>query len=139
LIQIHRGQRLTFPVYVPDVAQAILLALTKGERGAVYNICGEPLTHHAANQIISQLAQLTTFRLNIPANFMLWYARYQTFMAQRSGIEPDYPIDLAKYVFYDWNVSSQKARTHLSFSPTPFSEGARATINWYREIGMLPK
>jgi nucleoside-diphosphate-sugar epimerase len=42
-------------------------------------------------------------------------------------------VALAKYVFYDWNVSSQKARSELGFTPTPFEEGARQTVEWYKQ------
>ena len=68
---------------------------------------------------------------------MLMFANYQTRRANRIGKEPYYPINLAKYVFYDWNVSSQKARKHLDFIPTPFEDGAKETVEWYRQIGML--
>jgi len=34
-------------------------------------------------------------------------------------------------------AARSKARRELMFEPTPFEEGARATIEWYRSIGML--
>jgi len=42
--------------------------------------------------------------------------------------EPYYPINLAPYVFCDWNVSSDKARAELHFDPTPFEHGAQVTL-----------
>lgn len=137
LIKVHGGKRLTFPVYVPDVARSILLALQRGASGEIYNVSGEPITHNDANRIISRLAGIPAFRFNIPSQVMLMFAQYQTRRANRLGKEPYYPTNLAKYVFYDWNVSSRKAREQLGFVPTPFEDGARETVKWYREIGML--
>jgi len=137
LIKINGGKHLTFPVYVPDVARSILLALLHGTSGETYNISGDPITHNEANRIISDLAGLPSFRLNLPSQVMLMFAHYQTRRANQLGKEPYYPTNLAKYVFYDWNVSSQKAHEQLNFTPTLFEDGARETVKWYRGIGML--
>ena len=137
LIKINGGRHLTFPVYVPDVARSILLAILHGASGETYNISGDPITHNEANRIISDLAGLPSFRLNLPSQVMLMFAHYQTRRANQLGKEPYYPTNLAKYVFYDWNVSSQKAHQQLNFTPTLFEDGARETVKWYRGIGML--
>ncbi|MBI3243284.1 MAG: NAD-dependent epimerase/dehydratase family protein [Chloroflexi bacterium] len=136
-IRIHKGQRLTFPAFVPDVARGIVAALSQGRTGEIYNLSGEPLTHNEANRIISRLAGISSFRLNCPAPLMMWLANRLTDMAARTGREPYYPINLAKYVFYDWQVSSDKARAELDFTPKPFEEGAKQTVDWYRQIGWV--
>ncbi len=136
-IRIHGGRRLTFPAFVPDVARGIIAALNKGRPGETYNISGDPLTHNEANRIISKLAGISAFRFNCPASLMLWLASRLTDISARTGREPYYPINLAKYVFYDWQVSSDKARAELDFTPTPFEEGAKQTVDWYRQIGWI--
>jgi dihydroflavonol-4-reductase len=139
LIQVHWGRRLTFPVFVPDVARAIVAALTDGRPGEVYNIAGEPLTHAQVNKIVSRLAGLPPFRLNVPERSMLALAGWMTRRAERNGREPYYPLALANYVFNDWNVSSAKARAELGFTPTSFEAGARETLAWYAERGLLTR
>lgn len=134
-IQVHNGRLLTFPVFVPDVARAIVAALQRGRPGETYNISGDPITHREANRIISKHAGISAFRLNCPAPLMLGLAKVLTKLADRTGREPYYPTTLAKYVFYDWNVSSAKARAELGLAPTPFDEGARQTVEWYRKTG----
>jgi nucleoside-diphosphate-sugar epimerase len=136
LIQVEGGQRLTFPAFVPDVARASLAALRSGRAGEIYNICGEPLTHREANATISRLAGITTWRLNVSSDLMLRLARWLTARAERTGREPYYPVNLASYVFQDWRVSSDKARTELGFAPTPFADGARQTLEWYWSQGL---
>ncbi len=137
LIQVHQGRRLTFPAFVPDVARAIGAALGAGRPGEVYNICGECLPHHAVNQVVSRLARLPGWRLNVPERAMLTLAHWMARRAQRTGREPYYPLALAPYVFMDWQVSSAKAQAELGFAPTPFAEGARQTLEWYWSSGLF--
>jgi len=136
-IQVHHGERITFPVFVPDVAHAILTALKLGQPGEIYNISGESLTHREANAIISQLAGISPRRLNIPAKGMMALARAWDPLAELTGYEPYYPLNLANYVFNDWRVSSAKACAELGFTPIPFAEGARQTLEWYWDTGLF--
>jgi nucleoside-diphosphate-sugar epimerase len=61
-------------------------------------------------------------------------ARLLEFIALFTRREPFYPLNLAPYVFGDWVVNSDKALRELGFGPTPFEEGARRTLGWYRSI-----
>lgn len=137
LIQVHRGRRLTFPAFVPDVARACAAALQAGRPGEIYNVSGPSLTHTAVNRIVSRLAGLPTLRLNVPAAAMLALARWSTRRAERTGREPYYPLNLASYVFHDWPVSSAKAEAELGFVPTPFEAGAQQTLDWYWSTGLF--
>jgi nucleoside-diphosphate-sugar epimerase len=136
LIQVNNGNNITFPVYTGDVANSILLALHKGKPGEVYNICGETLTHHEANDIISEEAGITRFRINVPGWSMVALAAIWTALSEYTGVEPYYPLNLRGYVFNNWRVSSEKARNELGFDPISFREGVRRTLEWYREIGL---
>jgi dihydroflavonol-4-reductase len=131
-IQVQQGRRITFPAYVPDVARAIVAALHQGRRGEIYNVSGEPLSHREANLIVSRMAGISPLRVDVPDRLMLWLAAMMTKMANRTGREPYYPLHLASYVFQDWRVSSDKAQAELGFTATPFDEGARQTLEWYR-------
>lgn len=138
-IKVHGGRRITFPAFVPDVARAIVAALSRGRVGEVYNVSGEPITHNAANEIISRLAGISPFRVNVPAGVMLAMARAMERAAEATGREPYYPLNLANYVFTDWPVSSHKARAELHFQSTPFVEGARQTLDWYYRMGYFKR
>ncbi|HET90696.1 MAG TPA: NAD-dependent epimerase/dehydratase family protein [Chloroflexi bacterium] len=137
-VQVHHGKHVNFPIYIQDVAQAIERALERGRPGQVYNVSGPSISHQETNQIIDGLLGYHIPRFNAPAWAMLLLARMWTGLAQYTGKEPYYPINLASYVFYDWQVSSEKARRELGFVPTPFEEGARQTLAWYRELGVGP-
>jgi len=137
-LQVHRGQRINFPVYIRDVAQGIDLALKQGQPGEVYNISGPSISHRQANDVVDRLLGYRIWRFNVPDWAMLALARAWTWLSRYTGREPYYPINLSLYVFYDWKVSSDKARRELGFVPTPFEEGARATLEWYRKLGVGP-
>jgi nucleoside-diphosphate-sugar epimerase len=136
LIQVNRGQHITFPVFIRDVAASILAALERGRPGEVYNICGETMTHHEANDIVSEEAGITRFRLNVPGWSMIALASLWTALSEYTHSEPYYPLNLRSYVFNNWRVSSEKAKRDLGFSPVSFRDGVRATLAWYREAGI---
>ncbi len=136
-IRVHGGRHFTFPIYVPDLACVIHNALTHGRLGEIYNVSGPSLTHRDLNSIISRIIGVRPHWINVPAPAIILFARLWTALSQITGREPYYPINLAPYVFNDWVVDSSKAARELSFEPTPFEEGARATLEWYRSIGLL--
>ena len=136
-IRVHGGRRFTFPVYVPDLAGVIETALTRGRAGETYNVSGPSLTHREINATISRLTGIQPRWIDVPAPAILLFARLWTALSRLTGREPYYPVNLAPYVFHDWVVDSSKAGRELMFEPTPFEEGALATIEWYRSIGML--
>ncbi|HEX6385159.1 MAG TPA: NAD-dependent epimerase/dehydratase family protein [Anaerolineae bacterium] len=138
-IKVENGRRITFPVFVPDVAQAIMLALERGRPGEIYNVSGESLSHNAVNAIVSTLAGISSRRLNAPTRAVLALAHAWTALSRFTNREPLYPTNMAPYVFQDWSICTQKAETELGFVPTPFVEGARTTLEWYWQQGILKR
>lgn len=136
-IKVDNGRHITFPVFAPDVARGILLALERGRPGEIYNVCGHSLTHNDVNAIVSDLAGIGRWRFNVPRSFVLALARAWTALSRFTGREPFYPINMAPYVFQDWHVSIDKAQRELGFAPTPFAAGARQTLAWYYQQGLL--
>ncbi len=137
-VQVHGGKRINFPVYIEDVAQGVDLALKKGRPGEIYNVSGPSISHREANQIIDQILGYRIHRINVPTWMMLTLARFWTWLSRYTHREPYYPLNLALYVFHDWNVSSEKAQRELGFTPTPFETGARETLAWYASQNVQP-
>ncbi len=135
-VRVHHGKHLTSPVFVKDVARAIEACLEKGQLGEIYNVSGQSISHQEATVVISHLSGKRDWWVNAPELLMVGVAKIWTFLAHFTKREPFYPITLYPYVFYDWLVSSEKARRELDFQPTPFKEGARQTLEWYRTIGL---
>jgi len=138
-IKVNGGRHVTFPVFVPDVARAILLALKEGRPGEIYNVSGESLSHQAVNATVSALAGIGPWRLNVPTRSVLALAHVWTALSRLTRREPFYPINMVPYVFQDWSVSTQKAERELGFVPTPFVDGAQTTLEWYWQQGILKR
>lgn len=136
-IQIHGGRHFTFPIYVPDLADVICNAFSLGQPGEIYNVSGPSQTHRQINAAISGITGIWPRWINVPAPAILLFAQLWTALSRITRREPYYPINLAPYVFNDWVVDSRKAERELAFKPTPFEDGARATIEWYHGIGMI--
>ncbi len=133
---VNGGRYYTFPAYIKDVAQAIIQSLDKGRAGEIYNICSQYLTHREVDQIIAKEAGLSGFHLYMPGWIMIPFARVLTLLGNLVGREPKYPITLRSYIFNNWCVSTEKAKRELGFVPTPFRDGVRETLEWYRDIGI---
>jgi dihydroflavonol-4-reductase len=138
-IKVNHGRYITFPLFVSDKAEAIVLALAKGRPGEIYNISGRSIDHSTANAIVSELAGISHWRLNVPAQPVVLLARVWTALSRYTHREPFYPINMASYVFQDWNISIEKAESELGFVPTPFEVGAKKTLEWYWEQGLLKR
>ncbi len=129
-LRVHHGRHITFPIFVPDLCRVIESSLTLGRPGEIYNVCGPCLTHNEVNAIVGRLAGVRRW-VNAPGRGMILLARLWTALSRMTGREPYYPINMAPYVFCDWNVSNGKARAELELQPTPFEQGAQATLEWY--------
>lgn len=136
-VQVHQGQHIIFPCYVGDAAQAIEAALKCGRPGQIYNVSDQSISHREANQIVSQLANRSSWRINMPGWLMIQFSRILEFIALFTGREPFYPKNLEPYVFCDWIVDSSKAKRELNFTPSTFAQGAHQTLDWYHSIGYL--
>lgn len=131
--RVHGGRHITFPVFVRDVAWAAETALARGRPGQVYNICGPGVTHREIGEVLERLIGRRIRWIPAPARGMVALAWVWTAISRWTGREPHYPIGLYPYVFYDWRVSTEKARREWGYEPTPLEEGLRETLKWYRE------
>ena len=132
IMQLNGGRYIILPVYVPDVARGIILALKNGRVGEIYHLCDDPITHREAYDIICEEAKLWYPRLRLPDWTGLAASHLLEAVARVTRREPFYPLNLRSYVYNYWRVSHDKAARELGFTPTPFHEGARATIEWYK-------
>jgi len=132
IMQLNGGRYIILPVYIADVPRATLLALTRGRPGEIYNICDAPIAHKDAFNIVCAEANLWYPRLTLPDWAGIAAAHALEALAAITRREPFYPLNLRSYVYNYWRVSGEKAQRELGFTPTPFGEGAKQTIDWYR-------
>ncbi len=132
IMQINGGSYIIFPAYIADVVQGVMKGLEQARLGEVYNICGDWISHREAFDIVCREAKIPWPRLPIPGWLGINTARFLEAVSAITRTEPFWPMNLRSYVYNNWRVSSDKAKRELGFVPTPFEEGARKTIAWYR-------
>lgn len=132
IMQLDGGRYINFPVYIADVPQGIINALAKARIGEIYHICGDWISHKDAFDIVCEEANIRWPRIRIPGWMGIKASQVLEMVANITGREPFWPINMRSYVYNNWRISSEKARCELDFTPTPFREGARRTIAWYK-------
>lgn len=133
---VEGGRYYTMPTYIEDMAQAIVLGLEQGQVGEIYNIVSQYLLHRDVHHIIADAAGISRFHIFAPAFVMIPFGRFLTALGYIFGFEPKYPVTLRSYIFNNWKVSNAKARHELGFVSTPFEDGVKSTLDWYRSIGL---
>ncbi|MEK6221902.1 MAG: NAD-dependent epimerase/dehydratase family protein [Chloroflexota bacterium] len=132
-VRVEKGERFTFPVFVPDVAKVIYDSLSLARNGETYNISDTSRTHNQVNEIVSGILGIPKWRFSVARLPMLALATFQEIISKLSGKEPFYPLNLRHYVFNDWSVSIEKAKRELNFEPTDIREGLSQTIEWIQD------
>jgi dihydroflavonol-4-reductase len=133
------GKNLIDFVFVRDVVQGFLKARTKKAIGETYFISQKALTYNEVYEILSRLLGRDPPTLHLPpflakigiAPLELLYkiTGKEDFMAHVSTVDVT-QTDRA----YSW----EKARKDLGYIPKyTFEEGARITLEWYREQGLI--
>lgn len=136
-LRVHGGRHTTFPIYLPDLAEVIHNTFTQGRPGEIYNVSGQSLTHNQINATVCRLLNASPRWIDVPQAPMVLLSHIWTALSRITSHEPYYPINMAPYVFGDWVVDSSKAQRELGFQSTPFEAGARDTVEWYQQAGIL--
>lgn len=130
---VDGGRHITFPAYIKDVARGILLCLEKGHAGEIYNIASQSVSQREVEKLIAKISGTSAFRFPAPGQMMIPIAWLLTQMSKLTHRELLYLITMKPYILGDWNVSIEKAKRELGFSPTPLEVGIRETLDWYVE------
>lgn len=141
-VLIGNGKNLRQPIYVDDLIRGLLAALTSGEAvGEIVPLVGnEPMSTREMIEHIARALERPVPRLRVPMWPVLAAATVLNVPLRLAGIRsPLHPRSL-DFFRKSFVFSTTKARDLLGFEPTTkFSDGARATLAWYRAQGYLPE
>ncbi|RKX79817.1 MAG: hypothetical protein DRP87_01660 [Spirochaetes bacterium] len=135
---IGKGHTLTCPVYVEDLAEAVILAMEKEESaGKCFNITGgERVTWRELLKYCSSLLGCKPPVLSIPVPAAFFLAHLMEFIFKMIGIKSAPPLTLYRVaqLSHNYHFNISRAEKLLGFKPKiPWKEGFKRTVLDYLE------
>lgn len=124
-----KGDKIGNYVFIDDVIQGFILAWQKGRKGEKYILGGENLTLKSVYLEIQKNAKQARKLLYLPLSIIRIFLFVEK-VGSWFGRPPVLTQDWLAKVIYDWNLSSDKARTELGYSTTPLEIGMQKTAEW---------
>ncbi len=136
---IDGGRHTCHPTYIDDAVTGMILVLKNGRAGDIYHITGpEPVTFRELGETIASVLNVPPPRFNLP-RWLAWLGAVGLeLLFGAIGRQP--PLSRTGVAFFseDRRFSWQKAHLQLSYTPQfDLERGVAATVNWYREQGLL--
>ncbi|SFE01947.1 Nucleoside-diphosphate-sugar epimerase [Chitinophaga sp. CF118] len=134
-MEIHVGrtpQQLSF-VYVKDLADAVILALTAPPIHTGYNVSdGNSYDRYALANIFKRSLGVNMLRIHIPTPLVKLFATVSEKVSR--GIPLLNNEKLRELNAQSWNCNIEQIRRDLGFNPNYNLEtGMKETLNWYKE------
>ncbi len=127
-------------VHIDDLTRGVSKALKADTKsGAIYFIAESQ--SYSYYQLVQHLRRAVG-RMSLPIYVPSWAVRLIAWLSEKSlrvfGKTPMFTVEKANEILENWEVSTEKAEKELGFiSEIPFPKGARETVYWYREEGLL--
>jgi nucleoside-diphosphate-sugar epimerase len=123
---LGNGRFLQQPIYVDDVAQAILFSLQSGQTvGKCYNIAGkQAISYDEVIDTIGNQLNRRVLKIHFPANFMVKLLKF----LEKSGIRLPIKSEQVERLNENKNFSYDQAKTDFDFNPRSFSDGIKLEL-----------
>jgi dihydroflavonol-4-reductase len=120
-----------------DVSRGALLAEKKGRRGECYLLTGHWIHICEVSRLISRITGRRTTQIAAP----LWLASAASWLSlgwgRLIGTTPKFTPAAIEAIHSHRSISHEKASRELGYSPRPFEETMRDTLEWFQQEGML--
>ena len=120
-------------VYVGDVANAIVSAIEKGERGQCYILGHENLTYKEAFGKMAEALGVKAPNLDMPRLITLAYGGIMSVTAAIFRFKPSVSYPMALISTEKHFYSSQRAVKELGMPQTPISDALSEAVKWFRD------
>ena len=125
-------------VDVRDVASAAIQAIEKGRNGEKYILSGNFCNLSEMSEITGKISGKRTPKLLAPVFLAKLACPFFEFMNCITNQKPIYTCQsLDLLIRSPKNISFEKAKTELNYSPRPLENTMRDTFNWYIENKLL--
>lgn len=127
-----KGKSIGNYVFIDDVVNGHILAMSKGLSGEKYILGGENISYNDFFKLLAELSGKKYRLFKVTLFFMLMVSQIMLFMAKVFGINPPIIPSLVKKFNMNFDVSSDKACRDLSYVPTSLREGFSITLDWIK-------
>lgn len=119
-------------VDVRDVADGLIAAMEKGERGQGYILAGSRVTLEELLNEVENLTGTELKRRKIPTFFVLLGASLAPMYYKLIGKKPLFNKYSIKVLLSNSVISDEKAKKKLGYKPRPMAETLRDVVAWIR-------
>ena len=137
-LAVPGGDGLMLPLYIDDLAEAVLLALEAGEPGEAYAVWDDG-ARVTFEEHFNRLARVVGGReaQRLPRRVLELAGAAMEGWARLSGKPPAFASYTATFIDRRGTVSTAKARQELGWEPrVPYEDGMRRTEEWLRSQGL---
>ncbi len=117
-------------VFIDDVVNGHLAAMQHGKAGERYILGGENASFNEFFKTLSDLSGKKIKMIKLPLPVMNIAAHVMEFRANMTGKAPLLTPPWVKRFHYNWELSIEKAKRELGYSPLNLAEGLRETVDW---------
>lgn len=120
-------------VYINDVVNGLLLAMTNGRGGENYILGGENIDYNCFFALLSEVCGKKHTLFHLPLAVMLTAAKLMEAGTRQFSIAPKITQQLVRKFNLNWELTSEKAHRELGYSPTPLRSAFAETLKWFEQ------
>jgi nucleoside-diphosphate-sugar epimerase len=120
-------------VYIDDVVDGHLLAMQLGRGGERYIIGGSNASFNHFFETLSEITGLSHRMFRVPLPVMNFSAHFMEQRANLTGKPPIMTPPWVKRFNYNWELSVEKAKRELGYSPLSLQDGLMNTVSWLQK------
>ena len=121
-------------VDVRDVVNAALVSINSGRRGEKYILSGNFCTLIDLSKLISKISGKKTPQLLAPVFLAQLFCPFYEFFYRLTKQKPMYTCQSLELLIHaPRNISFEKARKELDYSPVSLEETLQDTFQWYKQ------
>ena len=124
------GKRTGSYVYIDDIVNGHILAMQNGRSGQRYSLGGENASYIDFFNLLAKFTGKKISLIKFPIWFMMFAGNILVIYTKLTGKPPLLTPPWIRKYYYDWSISSEKAKRELGYTFISLKEGLQKTIDW---------
>jgi nucleoside-diphosphate-sugar epimerase len=122
------ADRLASWIFLDDVVDGIVRAMSRAAPGAAYLMAGEAITVRELARTVGEMANVAPPRREVSVATARWALRLALPLYRLRGRRPPMPLAQLDSLARHWNFDDSRARRDLDWTPRALREGLAATL-----------